>query len=89
MGFIRNNEPRQYFDGESNVYLYPGGRRNEEGSHIYGTPSEMREIDLAEVALRVIERTGLDDDTFDEVVEAVTEHYPQEFGGSGQRHNDT
>lgn len=73
MSYLRRVEPLTYFGGKSDTYLYPAGENRVSGD------VKMREDVLAEVALRVIERTDLDDETFDEVVEAVTAHYPEDF----------
>lgn len=89
MSYIRNDEPRTYFDGVSNVYLYPmAGTGRDSGSNVGGHTAEMTETDLSEVALRIIERTDLDEDTFEEVVDAMTNYYPEYTERVGEE-NDT
>jgi hypothetical protein len=88
MSFIRKNEHRTYFDGESNVYLYPSGgtykygsdpsdKIQREGARICGKQSNMREADLAEVALRMVAETDVSDEAFEEVVQEMLEYYPR------------
>jgi len=90
MSFIRNGEDRIFLDGQSNVYVYVLGRAYDygtepspelkrEGGNISGQFSGMTEADLAEISLRLIARTDIDDNTLGEVVEAVTEEYPRTF----------
>lgn len=90
MSFIRNGEDRIFFDGKSNVYVYTSGgvydygeepspELAREGGRISGQFSGMTEADLAEISLRLIARADVDDDTLDEVVEAITEKYPRTF----------
>ena len=72
MSYIRFGEPRRYFDGESEIYVYPSG-----DGEVDGYMAELTEEELAELSLRVIERTSISEETFEEVVEAVTDHYPK------------
>jgi predicted component of type VI protein secretion system len=88
MSFIRNGEIRTYFDGESNAYVYPSGgthrhgtepseQLQQEGARICGQFTTMKEADLAEIALRMIERTDVSDEAFEEVVQEMVEYYPR------------
>jgi hypothetical protein len=90
MSFIRNGEDRIFLEGRSNVYVYvsggaydygtePSPELKREGGNISGQLSNMTEADLAEISLRLIARADIDDDTLDEVAEAVTEKYPRTF----------
>ena len=72
MSYIRFGEPRRYFEGDSDMYVYPSGS-GEVTTHM----GETTEKGLAELSLRVIEQTDVSDETFEEVVQAVTEHYPK------------
>lgn len=78
MSYIRENEERTYFEGQSHIYLYPNASTDSstEGSSIRGNIDGMTEVDLAELALRVIQRTEIDEETFDEVVTEVQDNYP-------------
>lgn len=73
MSFIRFNEDRKYLDGESGIYVYPNSEETAVG--MWGGSREIRQEDLAELALRVVERTDVDEVAFEEVVEAVQEEY--------------
>lgn len=90
MSYIRQGEDRTYFDGKSNVYVYPSGgavRYGEEpspdlkreGASVQGRLDRMTETDLAEIALRMVEDAGVDDDTFEQVRDAMQETYPRTF----------
>lgn len=72
MSYIRKNETRRYFDGESNIYVYPS-----DNSVVHRGPSMDME-DFGELILRGLERTDVDEEVFDEVVEDVVEHYQTE-----------
>lgn len=72
MSIIRFNSDRRYFHGKSETYIYHNGHRY----FVHGTPTHE---DWWECVLRSIARTDLDQESFEEVVEAVQDHAEAEI----------
>lgn len=70
MSYLRMSSPREWTDGERS-YAYPNGR----AIRIMDGRSDVLYEDWHEITMRILERKDLDEDTMEEVNEALQEHF--------------
>lgn len=81
MSYIRLTEQRRYFDGESNLYVYPVA---DSGKNIIQFQGDLngtvKSEDFWELIIRALERTDLDEDSFWDAELAIQNYYEKEQG---------